>query len=151
MQIFLEKCVAIFLHQYSLSFPQWDFNYTLDHLTLFYSSWMFFSGLPVTPPPPYCVSVWIIYINLSLSSLMFSLAMLSLYMGPSQAFFICCQSFNKYNFYLTHPYNSLCWNHTSILACCQTFPLAYLTYYYFNSISDISNICIISESDSVCP
>lgn len=110
---------------------------------LFWASCHFF--------PPYCVSVWIIYINLSLSSWMFSLAMLSLYIGPSQAFFICCQSFNKYNFYLTHPYNSLCWNHTSILACCQTFPLAYLTYYYFNSISDISNICIISESDSVCP
>lgn len=58
-------------------------------------------------------------------------------------------------FFLIYPFDSflgrpfLCWHNTSGLAWCVLFPLELLTYNhsYLNSLSDNSNICVISKSN----
>lgn len=115
--------LKIFFALFFLIFLHWDSNWhKLDHLILFHSSWVFFF-----PPPCYsfilfyftfCISVWAIYTELSSSSLILSLVLLSLQMCPSQTFFISVIELLITNisiwFSLTIP--SLRWKCTSVLA-----------------------------------
>lgn len=129
-----------FFLQCSLFFPEVPITPKLEHLILVHSFWiffcfplcnffLFFSSLPFPSLLfPICVSVWLVYIDICLSSFIHSLAVLKFTDKTiTDILHLCYWPFNSLHFYLIHSYNSIFgWNCKSVIACCQNFQLEHL-------------------------